>query len=304
MTSYTRATVAMDTVVTASAESDRPSEEIEAALERALGWFAAVEQICSRFDPESELMRLCRQPGVAVPVSALLFEAVSFALQVARLTRGAFDPTIGGQQQRRGLTRNYVSGEEITSAAEQATWRDLRLNRRRRTILLQRPLLLDLGAVAKGLAIDLAARELGSVERFAIEAGGDLFAGGAAQDGEPWRIGVQHPLREGLLGSVAVWNRAVCTSGGYERPVDSEGEHHLLDPRTGRSPHDLVSLTAVAPTALVADALGTAAFVLGERAGLRLLQRQGIAGIAVTAQHRIRLTPEAGGDLQWQLHAE
>ena len=304
MSWYTRSTIAMDTVVTVTAETTRPVTEVEDALNHALGWFTAVEQTCSRFDPASELVRLCRQPGEPVQVSDLLFEAVRFALAVAQLSKGAFDPTVGAQQQRRGLTRNYISGQEVTAAAEPASWRDVRLNLRQRTITLRRPLLLDLGAVVKGLAIDLAARDLASLERFAVEAGGDLFAGGAAEGAEPWRIGVQHPLRDGLLGSVAVWNQAICTSGGYERPLDTDGEHHLLDPRSGRSPRDLISVTAIAPTALVADALGTAAFVLGERAGLRLLAQQGVAGIAVTAAQQIRLTSGAEEDLHWHADAE
>jgi len=299
MTSLTRSTIAMATVITVCADTARPVDEVNAALDRALGWFATVEQACSRFDPDSELVRLCRQPGLAVPVSDLLFAAVGFALQVAEVTGGAFDPTVGGIQQQRGLSRNYITGHELAATTAPATWRDVRLDRRHQAITLLQPLLLDLGAVAKGLAIDLAAQELASLERFAVEAGGDLFAGGSARGAAPWVIGVQHPLTAGLLGSVAVWNQAVCTSGGYERPV-GEGEHHLLDPRTGHSPRGLLSVTTVAPTALVADALGTAVFVLGASTGLRLLQQQGVAGITMTAQHQIRLTPGAGEELQWQ----
>jgi thiamine biosynthesis lipoprotein len=303
MTAYTRSSVAMDTVVTITAEASRPAGDVELMLDGAIGWFATVEQVCSRFDPESELVRLCRQPGLAVPVSNLLFEAVGFALQVAAMTKGAFDPTVGGAQQRRGLTRNYVSGQEIAVSAVPATYRDVRLDRRRQTITLLQPLLLDLGAVAKGLAIDLAAKELSSLDRFAVEAGGDLFAGGSTRGAAPWLIGVQHPVKAGLLGSVSVWNQAVCTSGGYERPA-GDGEHHLLDPRSGRSPRGLLSVTTVAPTAMVADALGTAVFVLGPSAGLRLLRRQGVAGIVMTAEHQVRLTPGAVEELQWQPIAE
>src|SRR5579871_1943941 len=99
LVTYARSTIAMDTVVTASVETEQPEPEVEAALGRALGWFATVERVCSRFDPESELVRLCRRPGPPVPVSGLLFEAVDFALRISRLTRGVFDPTVGGAQQ-------------------------------------------------------------------------------------------------------------------------------------------------------------------------------------------------------------
>src|SRR6185295_14473435 len=123
--------------------------------------------------------------------------------------------------------------------------------------------MLDLGAVAKGLAIDLAARELTPLENFAVDAGGDLFLGGVNDEGAPWTVGIRHP-RGGAapIDSVRVSNAAVCTSGDYERRSPS-GEHHLLDPRTGHPTNEVASVTTIGESAMVADALGTAAFVLG-----------------------------------------
>jgi FAD:protein FMN transferase len=298
-TSYARSTLAMDTFVTVEAASARTNGEVQAAIERALAWFGEVERVCTRFDPESELARLCTRPGVGVPVSALLFEVVAFAMEVARLTRGAFDPTVGGAQQARGFTRNYVSGRSITSQVGPGTYRDVRLDSARKTITLRRPLLLDLGAVAKGFAIDLAARELAGLERFAVEAGGDLFAGGAADALAAWRVGVQDPCGDGLLGALTVRNQAVCSSGGSERPAKVAGEHHLLDPRSGRSPRMVAGVTVVAPATIVADALSTAAFILGPEQGLRLLEEQGVDGIVVTATGEIRTTAGWTGELEW-----
>src|ERR1700722_8845093 len=68
---------------------------LEAAVERAFGWFQQIEECCTRFDPQSELVRLSAQVGFAVPVSAVLYEAVQFALAVADESGGAFDPTVG-----------------------------------------------------------------------------------------------------------------------------------------------------------------------------------------------------------------
>ncbi len=188
---YTATTVAMDTVVTLVVETAAPARTAQAALQRAEQWFALVEQACSRFDPDSELMRLCARPGETVAVSPLLFEAVAFACAVARQTRGAFDPTIGHQQQVRGFDRNYRSGVRLAAAADggdrdRPDYRDVEVDSARRTLRLRRPLLLDLGAVAKGLAIDLAARELHGFRRFAVEAGGDLYAGGNGA-APPWQ---------------------------------------------------------------------------------------------------------------------
>src|SRR5207302_2974529 len=73
------------------------------AVDRAVAWFAHVERVCTRFDPRSELMRLTARAGVAIPVSAVLFQALKFAMALAEETRGAFDPTIGTLMESRGF---------------------------------------------------------------------------------------------------------------------------------------------------------------------------------------------------------
>ena len=175
----------------------------EEAVERAFAWFDRVEECCTRFDSGSEVMRLAAQAGVPVPVSTLLYEAVQFALAVAEESGGAFDPTVGYAMETRGFDREYRSGRQIRTALDcgrtsldcgrSVSYRDVRLDPERKTITLLRPLVIDLGAVAKGLAVDLAARELSPFENFAINAGGDLYLGGRNPDSEPWSIGIRHP---------------------------------------------------------------------------------------------------------------
>jgi len=149
---------------------------------------------------------------------------------------------------------------------------------------LRRPLTLDLGAVVKGLAVDLAARELQPFRDFAIDAGGDLYLGGYNERGAPWRVGIRHPRNPGeLIGTVDVSDRAVCTSGDYER-TSPDGRHHILDPRTGVPATSVASATVVASGAMLADALATAAFVLGPREGIALLDRLGLDGVIVTPE--------------------
>jgi len=138
-------------------------------------------------------------------------------------------------------------------------------------------MLLDLGAVAKGLAIDAAARELAPFSDFSIDAGGDLYLGGYNSQGAPWSVGIRHPrLGHELIETLRITNQAVCTSGDYERP------DHILDAREGRPASAAASATVVAPTAMLADALATAAFVLGPSAGIQLLTRMGVQGLIVT----------------------
>lgn len=261
------------------------------AIARCVAWFEEVEATCSRFDPQSELRRLTTQIGVPVRVSPMLLEAVRFALAVANETDGAFDPTIGSTMEQRGFNREHRSGE-ITATpidGDGATYRDVELSDGLHTITLHRPLLLDVGAVAKGMAIDLAARELQPFANFAIDAGGDLYFGGQNAAGRPWSAGIRHPRNDGLIEIIDASDVAVCTSGDYERQTESG--HHLLDPRTGASANAAASVTVVAKAAMVADALATAAFVLGPADGAALLERHGVEGLFFTPSLERSTTP-------------
>jgi FAD:protein FMN transferase len=277
--------VTIEVVGSAPLRCPDPTETND-AINRAFDWFHRVERCCTRFDPQSEVMQIASRAGVAVPVSAILFEAVQFALAVAVETGGAFDPTVGYAMETRGFNREYRTGQLVRTAmpAGAVNYRDVRLDDAEKTITLLRPLILDLGAVAKGLAIDLAARELQTFANFAVDAGGDLYLAGSNAKGEPWSVGIRHPRRDQeLLDSVRVSNRAVCTSGDYERRTSLGPDgHHILDPRTGDSAQSVASATAIAPTAMMTDALSTAAFVLGPAQGIRLFERMGVEGLIVT----------------------
>lgn len=283
----------MDTLVTIEVVSAEPEVAVCAAMQRALDWFALVERTCSRFDPASELLRLCGQVDKPVAVSAILFEAVQFTLVLARRTGGAFDPTLGDTLAAHGFDRHYVTGERtgpIVATGPRPRFRDVRTDQARRTVTLARPLLLDLGGVAKGLAIDLAEQELAAFEHVCIDAGGDIVARGLNPAGRPWRIGVQDPRKpEAIVHEIEVSGQAVCTSGDYERPTADGREHHLIDPATGHAARTLASVTVVAPTALAADGLATAAFVLGPERGPRLLEREGVGGVFITTTGDVRV---------------
>lgn len=282
----------MDTVV--AIVTVRTNPEIEAGINRAYRWFAYVERVCSRFEPDSEVSRLARGAGGVVPVSPALFQAVRFALALARETDGAFDPTVGALMERRGFDRSYRTGRHHRSAVDSgATYRDIELDATAETITLRRPLVIDLGAVAKGLAVDLAGKELGAVTRdFAIDAGGDVFVSGRNGVGDLWRVGIQNPRQpHATIGTLEVTDAAVCTSGDYLRPAFVQREHHIVDPRMRVSPEETASMTVVAPSTMLADALSTAAFVLGCDRGLRLVEENGADGLAVSCRLERTATP-------------
>jgi len=288
-----RSIPAMGTIVTIQALG--PDAQAAARIEGAFEWMREVEAACTRFEPDSEAMRLTARAGTPVVASDILFEAVRFAVAVAEATGGAFDPTVGHRLQGRGFNRSYRTGETVAATIptpDDPSYRDVRLDAATRTIMLTQPLILDLGAVAKGLAIDLAARELSALEDFAIDAGGDLYLAGRGPGRQPWRVGIRHPREDGLLRRLTVTDAAVCTSGDYERqaPEMADG-HHLIDARSGACARTVSSATVVAATAMVADAFAAAAFVLGPRDGIAFLEAQGVEGLIVSAsleQHATR----------------
>ena len=303
---YEHTTAAMGTVVSVRVAGGAPAERPQ-RVQRALAWFAQVESICSRFDANSEVRRLCAHVGTPVPVSALLFEVLQFALAVAAASDGAFDPTLGALGEARGFDRHWRSSlpTSATSAPRDArdvrdvratrdgqrtnAWRTVVLDARQHTVMLRIPLLLDLGAVAKGLAIDLAARELADCEDFAIDAGGDLYVGGSNSAGKPWSVGLRDPSSpDTVFARLRVRNQSVCTSGDYAR-VSSDGvSTHLIAPASDDAASDdaatrAISATVVAPHAMVADALATAAYIMGPTRGIALLEQQGVQGLIVSA---------------------
>ena len=141
-----RTDVAMGTLVTIQVPRSLDATD---ALDRAFRWFHEVESCCTRVQPHSELMRLAARPGAETPVSTILYEALRFALMAAEESGGAFDPTVAQNR-------------------DAPSYRDVVLDPERKTVTLRRPVTLDLGAVAKGLAVDLAARELAGVRDFAM----------------------------------------------------------------------------------------------------------------------------------------
>lgn len=283
----TAARVFMDTLVALEVlHEEAETGRADPAIAEAFGWFAEVERVCSRFDPGSELRRLCERTDEVVRPSPLLFEAIAFAVALAERTDGAFDPAIGARMEAAGFDTNYRTGERhLQGMAPGATWRDIEVHRENGTVRLRRPLTIDLGAVAKGMAIDLAARAFANFPGFVIDAGGDIFAGGTNADSEPWAIGLRDPFGgAALAGQVAISDAAICTSGGYERRA-ADG-HHILDPRGGGNATACASVTVIAASAMAADAMATAAFVLGPEKGIALLEDEDAEGCLTTGDGR------------------
>ena len=203
------------------------------------------------------------------------------ARTVAAASGGAFDPTILALTELWSFDTGgrVPTGPQIEQARSRVDFSRVTVGRDGRVVLPE-GFGFDLGGIAKGAVVDLTAEYLldRGYEDFLIDAGGDILVSGLKQGRTPWRIAIRHPRDSQAVVGVLAFGRkderiAVVTSGDYERYFEQDGKryHHILDPRSGYPADQLASVTVIAPTCALADALSTAAFVLGPQEGLELL---------------------------------
>jgi thiamine biosynthesis lipoprotein len=302
----------MDTSIALTLNSER-GEEVAKAIFARLHAIDALVRVQNR---QSEAWAINQAAGKQpVTVSSDTLAIAGIALDLARLSRGAFDPTIGGVT----LLWN-IEGEQphIPSAAELAVllplvnWQWVRLDAGKSQVFLERPgMQLDFGGVGKGYAALEAARmcrEAGVKSALLNMGDSSIYALGTKPNGSKWRIGIQNPdvaagsevERGKMLGVVEVADGVVESSGVYERFFERGGTryHHIMDPKTGfPADNGLVQVTLILPgDTRFADGLSTAVFVLGPVAGRQLIEDMpGAAAILVGAGHQVVLTSRAKG---------
>ena len=256
-------------VVTEPAVLDTATELLRAGLE-------AVDLACSRFRVDSELARVNVRAGIPVPVSPLLARAVRVALDAARASNGCVDPTLGSQLRSAGydqtfaLVRDRDTWRFAPSRARSATWKEVQFDDDERVLRVPEGIELDLGATAKALAADDAAREIAAATGAGalVSLGGDISVAGAAPAGG-WSVRIADDHAEPLTGhgpTIAIAAGGLATSSTVVRRwrTDQGEAHHILDPRSGRpavTPWRTVTVTAA--TCVDANVAATAAVVLG-----------------------------------------
>jgi thiamine biosynthesis lipoprotein len=269
-----------------------------------------IENLMSVNLSDSEVSRVNAAAGIEpVRVSAEVFTVVERALHYAALSSGMFDPTVeplSGLWNFGGDLPRLPSPEAINAARELINWRDAALDREQGTVFLKRPgMALDLGAIAKGCAADEAAAILGraGIKRGIIDLGGNILVYGQKKDKSPWKIGIQDPAgsRGSYIGFLRVRDKAVVTSGVYERYFEAAGRryHHLLSTETGYpAQNGLLSVSIVTGRSIDADALSTAVFTMGYEKGKALLESLAdTQGIFIFEDRSIRIC----GDIDFTL---
>ncbi|MGZ6507214.1 MAG: FAD:protein FMN transferase, partial [Tumebacillaceae bacterium] len=249
-----------DVMIWLEANQGVSSKQIVGLFEDTRALFEQVEQTCSRFLPESELVQLNGMPGREVPVSPLLYEVLEAAHDAYLETDGIFHPGLLVPLENAGYDRSMdlLRGSDCTSndaKAQEKQWEPqlevpFMLNRARKTVYLHPWRKIDLGGIAKGWTVDRAAKYLGQMGNGFVNAGGDLRVFGNGQT--TWNIGVEDPFSpKHDVEVLSVKSGAVATSTTAKRrwKQGSEWRSHLLDPRTGRSTtSDILQSTVTAPT--------------------------------------------------------
>ena len=257
---------------------------IETAFSLATNRLETLEQMMSRYRPGSEISRLNALSGrEEQALSPETFEALEHARYFHRLSRGAFDITVGPLMAVWGFNRGraeakHPSQRALADALERVGCARLFLCDQA-AFLEDEGMEADLGGIAKGYAVDRILSDLAGlgVTNGLVNLGGNIRVLGRASAKQPWRISVRNPFdAEKPLGALSLESgMALATSGHYERFITIDGERmaHIMDPRTGRPVRGMAGVTVLAPTAVEADALSTALFVLGPEAGAELIRR-------------------------------
>jgi len=263
----------------------------------AFAEIARLEKEMSEWIPESPISRAARLSGQkAVPVSDEIVAVIDLSLTISRQTGGAFDVSFKplGRLWRVEKRREPPREEEIRAALRLVDYRDIVLDKERRTLFLKRPgMAVGLGGIAKGYAVGRSALMMteGGIRDFIIDAGGDLYFSGS-KGAKAWTCGIQNPDRKGEQ-AIRLKVRTDCsvvTSGDYERYFDYQGRryHHIIDTRTGYPAMGTRSVTVMASDPTVADAYATSFFILGPAKAAEIVGRTpGVAFILIDDRGKI-----------------
>ena len=292
---------AMDTTLDITIQG-RSAEQAKQDTAAAVALAHRIENKTSRFKPQSDIVKINSQAGVApVKVSDETVALIKKAQEFSTRMGGAFDITVAPLVKLWGFyDQKYriPSPQEIAQALTLVDYHKVILDEANKTVMLaNKGMEIDLGGIAKGYAVGQMAslfKERG-VQHALINFGGAIGAVGGRIDGKDWVVGIKDPRGQAgsLVGELNVKDGFVSSSGDYERFFIRNGKRyfHIFDPKTGYNPTEVISTTVVGPDGTTVDALSKI-LVLGPVRGLEFMKTQpDYEAMFIDADGQIRLTP-------------
>jgi len=252
-----------------------------AAMTAVMDEMQRIDACMSPFKADSELSRINRDAARApVTISQEMFDLITRSIEFSKLSGGAFDITFSSV----GYLYDYrerikPSDARIRQALAGVNYRHLELNEKKRSIHFARVgVRIDLGGIAKGYAVDngIAILKKRGISNAIVTAGGDSRLLGDRR-GRPWNVGIRDPRRgDDVITVLPLADVAISTSGDYERYFEENGvrHHHIINPKTGKSPSGIRSVTVIGPDGVTTEGLTKSVFVLGVHAGMLLIEAQ------------------------------
>jgi len=279
----------MDTFVQVSIyDQNRSKEELSQIVEQVFQRIRQIEDITNNYNDSSFISLINREASSReITLDSVMYDLILESDRINELSNGAFDITIETVKQLWNFSQENprIPGDALLKA--QLQWvgaSHLKLDNR--TLRFDSPeVKIDLGAIAKGYAVDQAIQVLQKcgITDAMVNGGGDLRTISTDLTRGKRRVWIKHPRNpEALYGYFRMDEGSVATSGDYERYFDYESVryHHIIDPKTGYPARGCVSVTIQAQNATQADGLATAVFVLGPKAGLEFIEQlPGVEGI-------------------------
>lgn len=270
----------------------KDSIEGEQYCNTAIAEVKRIENLISDWIPTTQISSVNKNAGIKpIKVDLEVFDLVSRAIQIAKLTDGAFDISYASMDKIwkfDGSMKTMPTAEAIKKSVEKVGYQNIILDKEKQTIFLKnKGMKLGLGGIGQGFIADKIKDLLQNkgCSSGIVNVSGDINTWGYQLDGSPWTVGIINPMnKHKVFATFPLIDSAVETSGSYEKYVTFNGKRysHIIDPRTGYPASGIVSVSVFAKKTEIADALATAIFVMGKEVGLnRINQLPGIECIIV-----------------------
>jgi thiamine biosynthesis lipoprotein len=296
-------------VMTAYTSPEVDEEHAKRALAQAFREIERLEKLMSTWIPESEISRINDAAGKeAVVVGPETLAVIEKSVWIGKESKGTFDISFDSMRGLwkfdEGVDGSIPKKADIDKARKLIDYRKILIDPTARSVKLDRKgMRINLGGIAKGYAVDAAARVLedAGLRGYFVQAGGDLFVRGRKPDGSRFRVGVRDPRGKGPndhFAAIEIEDHAFSTAGDYERAFVKDGKryHHIIDPRTGYPATACRSVTVWAKDAFLADALDDAIFILGPKEGLELVEaHEGAGAVIVDADNKVHVSKRLEG---------